>query len=285
MKNKEMEAVREVVDRMRAPYESIGEPVTLVIGCGGAGNNLVDYFHKLNVEGITTIGINTDEKRLAQIEADKKVFIGKTITRGKGAGGHKDIGEEAAELAKDSLKEIIKSSDIVFLIAGLGGGTGSGATPVVGRIAKEQGAVVIGIGILPFKVETGRRKKASNGFEDLKKISESTIFLDNNKLLKIAPELSTEESLNVMNRMISQVIINTRKTLIQTISATKNLDISEIYGEVRTGTIEEGESPVENVEKIVLPAPLNAGMFKEPLQNPPSDVNLKNIQDRTLDVF
>ena len=276
MKSNEKETVEEIVSRMRAPYESIGEPVTLVIGCGGAGNNLVNYFHRLNVEGITTIGINTDENHLKHIEADKKVFIGKSIVKGRGAGGHSEIGEQACELAENYLKEILKNSDIVFLVAGLGGGTGLGATPVVGRIAKEQGAVVIGIGVLPFLAETSRRKKANKGFEKLKKVVESTILLDNNKLLEIAPDLSAEQSLNIMNKMISQVIINTRNTLIQTIKATQGLDLSDIMGGLPTGEIEEKEQLSEKGPNVVIPAPLHAGVLDEHLKNSPNNEITEN---------
>lgn len=276
MKNQEINAVKEVVDRMRAPYENIGEPVTLVIGCGGAGNNLVNYFHQLHVEGITTIGINTDERHLAEIESDKKVLIGKTITRGGGAEGQKEVGKKSAKLAENYLKDIVRDSDIVFLIAGLGGGTGLGTTPVVARIAKEQGAVVIGIGIMPFIAEANRRRIASKGFEELENMAESAILLDNNKLLNIAPELSADESLNIMNRMISQVIINTRKTMIQTIMATKSLDVSEIIGDYPTATIEESEPQSEKLDGIVLPAPLSANIMNEKPQEPQINGNIKN---------
>jgi cell division protein FtsZ len=282
MKTKGMETVKEVVDRMRAPYENLDEPVTLVIGCGGAGNNLVNHFHKMKVEGITTVGINTDERHLNQIEADKKIYIGKTITQGRGAGGHKEIGEQAAQLAKESLTEIVENSDIVFLVAGLGGGTGLGATPVVGRIAKEQGAVVIGICIMPFLAETSRRKKADKGLQKLKKIAESTIILDNNKLLKIAPDLSAEEGLNIMNKMISQVIINTRKTLIQSINATKSLDIYDIMGEFQPGEIEEKKPQIENGPNILAPAPLHADILNENVQNSP---NNEKIENNTPDIL
>jgi len=217
----------------------------------------------MNVEGITTIGINTDEKHLAEIEADKKIFIGKTITRGRGAGGQKEVGERAAELATESLTEIFKDSDIVFLVAGLGGGTGLGATPVVGRIAKEQGAVVIAIGILPFSAEINRKRTASKGIENLKKVAESTIVLDNNKLLEIAPKLSADESLSVMNKMISEVIISTRNTLIQSIAVTKNLDIYEFMGEFSVSEIEEKITHFETQQNVVAPAPLHAEISNE----------------------
>jgi cell division protein FtsZ len=268
MKNESIETLTEVVERMKAPYENLDEPVTLVIGCGGAGNNLINHLSKLGVEGITTIGINTDERHLTQIEADKKMFIGKTITRGRGAGGHKEIGSQAAELAADSLSDMVKDSDIVFLVAGLGGGTGMGATPVIGRLAKAQGALVIGIGILPFAAESTRRRRAKRGFNELKKVAESTILLDNNKLLDIAPDLSTEEGLNVMNSMISKIIINTRQTLVQTIMAAKSLNVDEIIGDVPVQEIEEKDSPPLSTPDIVAPVPIHAQISKDDMKNP-----------------
>lgn len=272
MKNERIETLTEVVERIKAPYENLDEPVTVVIGIGGAGNNLINHLSKMEVEGITTIGINTDECHLAEIEADKKMFIGKTITRGRGSGGHKEIGSQAAELAADSLSEMVKDSDIVFLIAGLGGGTGTGATPVIGRLAKAQGALVIGIGILPFAAEATRRKRAKRGFNELKKVAESTILLDNNKLLDIAPDLSAEEGLNVMNSMISKIIINTRSTLVQTIMAAKSLNVNEIIGDVPVQEIEEKEAPPINNPDIVAPVPIHAQVPKDDMKNPLGNV-------------
>jgi cell division protein FtsZ len=264
MEKQKAETVKEVVERMQAPYENLNEPVTLVIGCGGAGNNLLNYFQSVKPDGVTTIGINTDEKHLKNIDADKKIFIGKTITRGDGAGGHKEIGQKAAELAAETLRDVLRNSDIVFLVAGLGGGTGLGSTPVIGRIAKEEGAVVIGIGIMPFMVEKTRRKKANRGFSELKKVSESAILLDNNKLLDIAPSLSANQGLNVMNKMISKVILSTRSTLIQTISATQNLEFSEIIGDMHAS--EAGTQPQREVSPppLVAPVPLHAQIPNQP---------------------
>jgi cell division GTPase FtsZ len=268
MENNDVKTMEAVVASIQAPYVNITEPVTMVVGCGGAGNNLVDYFHRLGVEGITTIGINTDEQHLGQIEADKKIFIGKTITMGRGSGGNMEVGCHAAELAKDSLREILKNSDIVFLVAGLGGGTGSGATPVVGQIAREIGAVVIGIGLLPFRVEKARTKKAESSLRELNRVAESTILLDNNKLLTIAPELTVEEGLNIMNKMVTKLIMNTRRTIVQAIAATKSLDIGEMVGEVQTGIITESEPAVNSIPNIAIPAPLHASIM-----NPSQDEN------------
>ena len=284
MKSEDIQTVKEVLDMMRTPYEDIDEPVTLVIGCGGAGNNMVDYFSKLNEEGFTTIGINTDEQHLEQIEADKKVFIGKTITQGRGAGGHREIGEHAAELAEDSLNEIVENSDIVFLVAGLGGGTGLGATPVVGRIARDKGAVVVAIGILPFGAESGRRLKATRGLSDLRKVAESTIVLDNNKLLTIAPGLSADQSLNIMNKMISQVIINTRKTLISTIMATKSLEVSQFLGVMETNAVIE-KQPQDNPSVIALPQPLVAETLTPQVEDAPNPPDPEVLGNQTEEIF
>jgi cell division GTPase FtsZ len=284
MKSEDIQTVKEVLEMMRTPYEEIEEPVTLVIGCGGAGNNVVDYFCKLGVEGITTIGINTDERHLEQIEADKKVFIGKTITRGRGAGGHREIGEHAAELAEDSLNEIVDNSDIVFLVAGLGGGTGLGATPVVGRIARDRGAVVVAIGILPFGAESGRRLRATRGVSDLRKVAESTIVLDNNKLLTIAPGLSADQSLNIMNKMISQVIINTRKTLISTIMATKSLEVSEFLGIMETNAVIE-KQPQDNPSVVAIPQPIVADTVTPPMDDTPNPPEPEVLGNPTEELF
>jgi cell division protein FtsZ len=284
MKREDIQTVKEVLEMMRTPYEDIEEPVTLLIGCGGAGNNMVDYFHKMNIEGITTIGINTDEKHLERIEADKKVFIGKTITRGRGAGGHREIGEQAAELAEDSLNEIVENSDIVFLVAGMGGGTGLGATPVVGRIARDKGAVVVAIGILPFGAESGRRLKATRGVSDLRKVAESTIVLDNNKLLTIAPGLSPNQSLNIMNKMISQVIINTRKTLISTIMATKSLEVSEFLGVMETNAVIE-KQPQDSPSVVTIPQPLVAESIAPQLEDVPNPPDPEVLGNQPEELF
>lgn len=270
MEKQNVKTVKEVVERMQAPYENLNEPVTLVIGCGGAGNNLLNYFQTVKPDGITTIGINTDEKHLKNIDADKKIFIGKTITRGEGAGGYKEIGQKAAELAAETLRDVLRNSDIVFLVAGLGGGTGLGSTPVIGRIAKEEGAVVIGIGIMPFMAESTRRSKANRGFSELKKVSESAILLDNNKLLDIAPSLSANQGLNVMNKMISKVILSTRSTLVQTIAATRNLEFSEILGDMHASEAGTATHKETSAPPLVAPVPLHAQIPNQPITLSPT---------------
>ena len=113
-----------------ALYKEFGEPKILVVGCGGAGNNSINRLHKIGVHGAETIAVNTDKQHLDITEANKKILIGKNITKGLGAGGHPEIGEDAADQAKDVLEEVLGEADLVFIAAGMGGGTGTGAIPL-----------------------------------------------------------------------------------------------------------------------------------------------------------
>jgi len=123
--------------------EEFGTPNIVVVGCGGSGNNTINRLKNIGVDGVTTIAINTDRQHLEMIKADKKVLIGRSITKGLGAGGYPEIGRKAAELARGTLEELLSGANLVFVCAGLGGGTGTGSAPVIAEIAKKQGAIVI----------------------------------------------------------------------------------------------------------------------------------------------
>jgi len=167
----------------------VGQPRIVIIGCGGAGNNTVNRIHHMGVSGAETIAINTDKQHLDMIQADKRVLIGKSLTKGLGAGGYPDVGKRAAEMARPTLEAIIESADLVFITAGMGGGTGTGAAPVVAQIAKEQGAIVVGMVSYPFQVEKARLIRAEEGLEALASAADSVIVLDNNRLKNFVPNL------------------------------------------------------------------------------------------------
>ncbi len=116
--------------------EEFGTPKITIVGCGGAGNNTINRLYNIGVDGAETIALNTDKQHLDMIEADKKVLVGKSITKGLGAGGFPDIGRRATELARKTIEDLLKDSDMVFITAGMGGGTGTGAAPVVAEIAQ-----------------------------------------------------------------------------------------------------------------------------------------------------
>ncbi len=156
-----------------------------LVGVGGAGSNAVDRLKMENLERLQLAVINTDYQALASSPVQDKVLIGMSVTRGLGAGGDPDLGREAAEADREKITSVVKGCDLVFLIAGMGGGTGSGAMPIVAEIAAEAGALVIAFVTLPFSFEGGRRlKQAEEGMLALRKVCDAVIPLPNDILLQ-----------------------------------------------------------------------------------------------------
>lgn len=156
-----------------------------LVGVGGAGSNAVDRLKMENLERLQLAVINTDYQALASSPVQDKVLIGMGVTRGLGAGGDPELGREAAEADREKIATVVKDCDLVFLIAGMGGGTGSGALPVVAEIAAEQGALVIAFVTLPFSFEGGRRlKQAEEGMLALRRVCDAVIPLPNDILLQ-----------------------------------------------------------------------------------------------------
>jgi len=206
--------------------EDFGQPRIVIVGCGGAGNNTINRLSHVGVEGADTIAINTDKQHLDVISADKKILIGKSLTKGLGAGGFPEIGKRAAELARGTLEDVLKDADLVFVTAGMGGGTGTGAAPVVADVAKEQGAIVVGMVSSPFRVERARTVSAEEGLEDLRRAADTVIVLDNNKLLDYVPNLPIEEAFSVMDQMIAETVKGISETITQ--PSLINLDYADI---------------------------------------------------------
>ncbi|MCD5409489.1 MAG: cell division protein FtsZ [Methanocellales archaeon] len=207
-------------------FEEFGLPQIKIIGCGGAGNNTTNRLHNMGVEGAETIALNTDKQHLDIVNADKKILVGKTLTRGLGAGGYPDIGRRAAELARGTLEEILKDADLVFITAGMGGGTGTGAAPVVAEVAKEQGAIVVGMVSSPFRVERARMIKAEEGLETFRGAADTVIVLDNNRLLEYVPNLPIEQAFSVMDQLIAETVKGISETITQ--PSMINLDFADV---------------------------------------------------------
>lgn len=161
------------------------ELIIKLVGVGGAGSNAVDRLKMENPERVRLATINTDGQALASSPVEEKILIGTSITRGIGAGGDPELGRLAAEAEKDRLTESLRGTDLVFLVAGMGGGTGSGAAPVVAEVASQQGALVIGFVTMPFSFEGGRRlKQADEGLVALRQVCDAVIPLPNDVLLQ-----------------------------------------------------------------------------------------------------
>jgi cell division protein FtsZ len=208
--------------------EEFGAPRILIVGCGGAGNNTINRLYNMGVEGAETIALNTDKQHLDIIKADIKVLVGKSITRGLGAGGDPEIGRCATELGRKTLENILKDANLVFITAGMGGGTGTGASPLVAQIAKNQGAIVVAMVSTPFSVERARFIKAEEGLEDLRRDSNTVIVLDNNRLLDYVPNLPIDHAFSVMDQIIAETVKGISETITQ--PSLINLD----YADVRT---------------------------------------------------
>jgi cell division protein FtsZ len=164
----------------------VGHPVLRVVGVGGAGVNAVNRMVEAEVEGVEFVAINTDLQSLQSSTADITVHIGAAITRGLGSGSNPDLGRQAAMEEYDKIKALLKGSDMVFITAGAGGGTGTGAAPIVARIAKELGALTVGIVTKPFGFEgTRRREQAEDGIRSLAEEVDTLIVVPNNRLLSV----------------------------------------------------------------------------------------------------
>jgi cell division protein FtsZ len=160
--------------------------VIRVVGVGGGGLNAVDRMIEAGISQVEFIAVNTDIQQLRGCEAPVKLHIGRELTQGLGSGADPDVGRQAAEEAYDQIKHVLRGSDMVFITAGEGGGTGSGAAPVVARIARELGALTVGIVTTPFKFEgTRRREQAQDGVDSLRRVCDTVIVIPNDRLLEV----------------------------------------------------------------------------------------------------
>ena len=172
----------------RAPSAEPGQylAVIRVVGVGGAGLNAVNRMIDAGISDVEFVAVNTDIQQLALSDAPMKIHIGRELTQGLGSGASIDVGRRAAEEAYDQIKRALRGSDMVFVTAGEGGGTGSGAAPVVARISREVGALTVGIVTLPFHFEGTKRKGAGrSGVEELRENCDTVIVIPNDRLLEV----------------------------------------------------------------------------------------------------
>jgi len=241
--------------------EMFGTPRITIIGCGGAGGNTITRLNKLGVKGADTIAINTDKQALDLVEANHKILIGSRITRGLGAGGFPDVAERAARESLHEIEDLIKDSDLVFITAGMGGGTGTGSAPVVAEIAKKHNAVVTCMVSTPFNVERARLIKADEGLDKLRIKADSTVVLDNNRLLEFVPNLPINQAFSVMDQMIAETVKGLSETI--TVPSLINLDYADMKTIMDQGGLSvmlwgeaEEDAGVETIVKEALNHPL-----------------------------
>lgn len=239
-----------------------------IIGCGGGGSNTINRCVEAGISGAQLCAINTDAKHLLAIHAPKKILIGKNVTRGLGAGAIPQVGEAAAKENEREIRDFLTGANIVFVTAGMGGGTGTGSAHYAARLAKEQKALTIGVVTLPFKAEGEvRMENAMDGLDRLRRLCDTTIVIPNDKLLELVPKLPVDAAFKVADEVLMQTIRGL--TEIITKPGLVNLDYSDIMTVMNEGGVafvgigdsDEGD-PEDRVEAAIEEA-LNSPLLGE----------------------
>ena len=249
-----------------------------VFGVGGGGNNSLNRMKEIGIKGGELIAVNTDAQDLLYTNSDQKILIGRELTHGLGAGNNPSIGEEAAKESESDIKKKLYGADMVFITCGLGGGTGTGAAPVIAALAKKQGALTIGIVTLPFTIEGKKRiENAMNGLEKLESIVDTLIVIPNDKLLELAPELPLHIAFKISDEILTNAVKGV--TELVTSSGLVNLDFADIRAVMTDGGVsligmgesDTGQRALEAVEKAI--------------QNPLLDVDISNSTGALINII
>ncbi len=249
-----------------------------VVGCGGGGGNSVSRMREIGIKGCEIIAINTDAQDLLYTDADSKILIGRELTNGLGAGSNPKIGEQAARESEQEIRKKISDSDMVFITCGLGGGTGTGSSPVVAEIAKKQGALTIGVVTLPFTVEGQKRiENAQNGLEKLAAIVDTLIVIPNDKLLEIAPDLPIHTAFKVADEILTNSVKGITELI--TKSGLVNLDFADVKAVMANGGVSLigiGESDSKDRAREAVERAIN---------NPLLDVDISNATGALVNII
>ncbi len=234
-----------------------------VIGVGGSGNNAVNYMVASKVKGVEFVAVNSDAQDLHHSLAKRKINIGKNLTRGLGAGGNPDMGRRAAEETREEIANAIKGSDMIFITGGMGGGTGTGAAPVVAKIARETGALTVGVVTKPFLFEGQERMRlALQGIEELKKEVDALITIPNDRLLAIVDrETSVKAAFELCDNVLKQAVEGISDLI--TMPGIINVDFADIRsvmenaGSALMGVgLSTGEKRAEEAARAAINSPL-----------------------------
>ena len=234
-------------DELRDVLSDLETDIT-VVGCGGAGGNTVNRMAEEGIEGANLVAANTDVQHLVDVEADTKILIGEDRTGGRGAGSVPQVGEEAALESQDDIHDAIEGSDMVFVTAGLGGGTGTGSAPVVAQAARESGALTIAVVTTPFTAEGEvRRTNAEAGLERLRDVADTVIVVPNDRLLESVGKLPVRQAFKVADEVLMRSVKGITELI--TKPGLVNLDFADVQTVMERGGVAMiglGESDSEN---------------------------------------
>ena len=239
----------------------LAKPQVSVIGLGGAGSNIVTWIKEKGIVGAKLIAANTDAAHLGISKADNLLLIGKQLCKGRGCGGYPEVGAEATKESMAILKEELLGSDLVFIVAGFGGGTGTGAAPVIAGLTRDAGMLTIGCATIPFTIEMARREKAKEGIEKLRENCDTVVLIDNNRLRQVAGNLPLKPALGVANELIGSFVKNITEAV--TVPSLMNIDYADLRAITERGGISsigigegDGEDRVSAAVSQALGTPL-----------------------------
>ena len=192
------------------------------------GCNAINRLQSVGVVGAETISMNTDMKHLRTIQSDRKILLGQELTKGLGAGGYPNTGKQAAEETINEIRDALRGVDMMFLVAGMGGGTGTGA-------ARSQGAIVIGVATMPFKIEGARIHKAEDGLASLRQHADTVIVIENDKLVEIAGNMPLQQAFSVADEIIVTMIKGITETI--AVPSVVNLDYADVKAVMSAGGV------------------------------------------------
>lgn len=213
-------------------FAKLAQPSIIAVGLGGAGSNIITWIKEKGIVGAGLVAVNTDANHLRITKADRRILIGANLTKGLGCGGYPELGAKALLESADKVIQEIVDANIIFLVAGLGGGTGTGAITVLSEELRKRFSessvphLVIGVVTLPFEVETARMEIAKKGLDRLKRSCDTVVVIDNNRLVKVAGNLPFKEALGVANTTVGKFIKGITETI--TTASLINLDYADL---------------------------------------------------------
>lgn len=248
--------------RLYDDFEESDRLRIVVLGTGGGGNNTISRLDHIGLENAELMAVNTDKQDLSKLNGKMtKILIGAKLTRGLGAGGFSELGAKAAEASRHELSDALAGTHLLFLTAGMGGGTGTGSAPIIAEIAKENGAIVIAIVTFPFELERTRLNVARDGIDRLRKVADTVVIVDNNKLVEYVPNLPLDKAFSVADEVVARAVKGITDTIME--PSLINLDFADIKsvlggGRVAVISVGDGEGPekVEHAVKNTLQHPL-----------------------------
>lgn len=248
-------------EELRDVLEDLETNIT-VVGCGGGGGNTVNRMKEEGIHGAKLVAANTDVQHLVEVNADTKILMGQQKTHGRGAGSLPQVGEEAALESQDEIYEALEGADMVFVTAGLGGGTGTGAAPVVAKAARESGALTISIVTTPFTAEGEvRRTNAEAGLERLRDVSDTVIVVPNDRLLDAVGKLPVRQAFKVADEVLMRSVKGITELI--TMPGLVNLDFADVRTVMERGGVamiglgeSDSEAKAKDSVKAALRSPL-----------------------------